>query len=400
MTETVQGPSGTRATVARTYDDVESLRAVWEVLPGGVVTSDIDAFVTTLRASEHAPTPYVLLLQDDAGAQALAICRFEEIVLGAKVGYRSVYSPKVRSITVVYGGVLGTPSAETAAALLERLREPLANGEADVVRFRNLRVGSPLHRIATTAPPFLSRQHVATRTAHWQLELPASHDDFLKSLSKSTREGVKRYSRKLDRDFGDRLTLELTDDADGLERFFADARTVAETTYQHGLGAAVTDDVAHRQLIELAARRGWFRAWMLSIDGKPAAFWHGMAYRNVFSIGVPGYDPEYGHLRVGTYVLMKAIEDLCNDDTVQTVDFGFGDAEYKRRFGTESWEEEDVLVYAPSFRGARVNLTRAAVVKTVGVAQGAVERLPALQGLKRSWRSRLSSSNAGGKASE
>ena len=28
------------------------------------------------------------------------------------------------------------------------------------------------------------------------------------------------------------------------------------------------------------------------------------------------------------------------------LDFGFGDAEYKRRFGDRSWYEEDVLIYA------------------------------------------------------
>ena len=49
-------------------------------------------------------------------------------------------------------------------------------------------------------------------------------------------------------------------------------------------------------------------------------------------------------------MLAKLIEDLCADES-HTLDYGFGDADYKRRFGDASWLEEDVLVYAPRRRG-------------------------------------------------
>jgi CelD/BcsL family acetyltransferase involved in cellulose biosynthesis len=384
-------PTQTRVTVARTLEEVEALRDVWEALPGGVVTTDIDSFVTMLRASEQASTPHVVVVEREGIVQALAIGRLEEVELSAQVGYKSVYSPRVRAITISYGGLLGEVSTPIAALLHKRLREALAGGEADVVRFRNLRVGSPMHALATTAPPFTSRQHVSTRTTHWTRELPPSYDDFLASLSSRTREGVRRYSRKLEREYGERLTLRRFRGPELLEQFLADARAVAEKTYQHSLGAAITEGAALQNLIELAAARDWFRGWVLSIDSKPAAFWHGIAWRNVFSIGVPGYEPDYAHLRVGTYVLMKAVEDLCGDEAVDTLDFGFGDAEYKRRFGTDRWEEEDVLVYAPTFRGLRVNLTRTVVLKSAAAARRAGERTPALQNLKRRWRSRLAS---------
>lgn len=384
-------PTQRRVTVARTFDQVEELRDLWRTLRGGVVTSDIDSFVTMLRASDHASTPYVALVERAGKAPTLAAGRLEELELSTKVGYKAVYSPRVRAITIAYGGLLGETSAETAGVLLERLRESLSNGEADVVRFRSLRVGSPMHLVATKAPPLTSRQHVGVRTGHWARELPPTYADFLGSLSSRTREGVRRYSRKLEREYGERLSLQRFRGEDQLAQFFADAHSVAERTYQHGLGAAITEAPALRSLIELAAARDWFRAWVLSIDGTPAAFWHGIAWRKVFSIGVPGFDPAYAQQRIGTYVLMKAIEDLCADEAVETLDFGFGDAEYKRRFGTERWEEEDVLVYARTFRGLRVNLTRTVVLKTAGAARRIAARTSALQELKRRWRSRLSS---------
>jgi CelD/BcsL family acetyltransferase involved in cellulose biosynthesis len=374
-----------RIAVARSSTEIEALRPSWEALPGGAVTTDPEVFLSMLGPDGRAARPYVVQLEEN-GTRALAVGRLERMPLSAKIGYRTVYAPRVDVLTIVYRGLLGDASEEASARVLGRLRQALADGEADVLRLRSLRIGSPLHRLATSAPSYLSRQHVSKRTAHWQLALPGSFDEFLRSLSSRTREGVRRYSRKLERDYGDRLSLQRLAGEAELERFFVDARRVAEKTYQHGLGVAVGDDPAHRRLIEAAAGRGWFRAWVLSIDGEPAAFWHGFAYRGEFAIGIPGYDPAYAQQRVGTYVLMRAIEELCADEDVHTVDFGFGEAEYKRRFGTERWEEEDVLVYATTFRGVRVNLTRTAVLRSAAAARTLAERAP---GLRRRWRARL-----------
>ena len=45
------------------------------------------------------------------------------------------------------------------------------------------------------------------RAQHWRLELPDTFDDFLASRSKSTRESVKRYGKRLEKTFGDHLSL-------------------------------------------------------------------------------------------------------------------------------------------------------------------------------------------------
>jgi CelD/BcsL family acetyltransferase involved in cellulose biosynthesis len=399
VTETIsQASSDLSVRVARSVAEIEALRPAWEALPGDIVSGDVDFFLTMIRASPRAPTPYVLALERGGAIAAISAGRLEDVELAASVGYRKIYAPRVRAITISYGGVLGDSSPETARLIVDRLQDPLQAGEADVVRFRSVRVGSPLHRAAAEAPRFARRQHVSTRTAHWRLDLPSTYDAFLGSLSSSTREGVRRYSRKLERELGERSSLVRYRREDELDSFFTDAGTVAAKTYQHGLGVAVTDDPTLRQLIKLAARRGWFRSWVLSIAGEPAAFWHGIAYRGTFTIGVPGYDPAYARLRTGTYVLMKAVEELCADDEVDKVDFGFGDAEYKRRFGTDRWDEEDVLVYAPTFRGVRVNMTRTAVLGAAGAARR-VAGSDRIANVKKRWRGRLSASSRHGAGS-
>jgi CelD/BcsL family acetyltransferase involved in cellulose biosynthesis len=380
----------TRVTAARSLDELDALRAPWEALQGRHFPTDPDAFRTILRHQPQAVRPHVLLLERGGAPVALLLARLEDLRLSTKVGYREVYAPRLRSLTVVNDGLLGDDSEETCRTLLDELRSSLAAGEADVLRLRNLHVGSPFHRVATTEPPRLSRGLRARPSVHWVLDLPPTYDAFLKGLSSSTREGVRRYGRKLTREYGDRLELRVFRDPFELDELFDHVSRVAKTTYQGGLGVAFSGDELQRGLTLLAMERGWFRAWVLFLDGAPCAFWHGEAYRGVFRIGVPGYDPAFGHLRVGTFVLMRLIEDLCGDDGVDTLDYGFGGAEYKRRFGTRSWQEEDVLVYATTAKGIRVNAARTGILSTAGLARSALARGGALDAIKRGWRQRLS----------
>jgi len=129
---------------------------------------------------------------------------------------------------------------------------------------------------------------------------------------------------------------------------------------------------------------------VLYLDREPIAFWQGHAYRGVFSTGVPGFDPAYASLRVGNYVLFKLIADLCDDPEMHTLDYGFGDAEYKRRFGTRSRDEQDLHLWAPTAKGLRVNAVRSAVGAAVAGGTRLLERSDRLGRLKRGWRDRLS----------
>jgi CelD/BcsL family acetyltransferase involved in cellulose biosynthesis len=127
---------------------------------------------------------------------------------------------------------------------------------------------------------------------------------------------------------------------------------------------------------------------VLELDGRPCSFQFGELYRGRFRLGRPGYDPALAHLRVGTYVLLKAFEDLCADETARIVDFGIGEADYKERFGTISWREGTVLIYAPTFRGARINLTRTALATSIRATKRIAGRGKFARSLKRRFRRR------------
>ncbi len=375
--------------VARSREEVLELRPAWELLQSPFVTSDLDFVLTYVRHAPTAVRPHAVVVGDEQGPFALACGRVEDLSLPAKLGTRTVVSPTVRALTVTYGGLMGRVDETSAPGLMDAVRDSLEPGEVDVIRFRMLRVGSPVQRAATGAAPFLRREHFSAQMAHWRAEVTDSLDGYLARRSRRRRETVRRYSRRLEQTYGDAVRVEIFRRSDQIDRLFADSALVHRETYQHVLGVGFSEERVQRALTELAMDRGWFRGYVLYLNDAPAAFWHGYAYAGVFGIGATGFAPAHADARPGTYLLMRAVEDLAADDSVNTLDFGFGDAEYKRHFGDERWLEEDVLLVEPRLRPLALNLTRTTTLGANRLARGAVERVGGLATLRRRRRARL-----------
>ena len=108
--------------------------------------------------------------------------------------------------------------------------------------------------------------------------------------------------------------------------------------------------------------RGWYRAYVLSIKGEPAAYWTGFAYGRAFGWrGVTGYDERYRKLGIGTYTFARMLDDLCRDPGIDAFDFGFGDARYKRAFADHGRDEQTVRVFGTALRSIGFNLADSAV---------------------------------------
>jgi len=389
--DSVGSPNG--ALALRTVEEVEAAKAQLEAMPWRRLDPVPDYALAVVRSRPEVVGPYVEILPSPGGERIVFVGRLEDVPLAVTVGYRTLYRPVARAITLVHGGVRGADSPAAAATLFERLREALANGEADVVSFPAIPVGSALHAAATAVPRLL-RNHHARRSTHWALRLPDSYDEFLRSRSKKTRENVRVYRNRLLRDHGDELSLRVYREPDELEEFLAAAEQVAVKTYQRGLGVALADTIEERALTGLAFERGWFRGWVLSAGDRPIAFWSGAGFNGTFFVGTPGYDPAFTEYSLGTYLLMRVIEDLIADPTVDVLDYGQGESEYKRRFGSESWEEEDVLVFARRARAIRINVLRTSIGGAAELGRRVAARTGLGPRLKRRWRRRLARSSA------
>ncbi|HXV34310.1 MAG TPA: GNAT family N-acetyltransferase [Gaiellaceae bacterium] len=377
--------------LARSVEEVESLRPAWAALQGPNFTSDIDVFLTVTQTVPGVLRPHVLVVEYAGEPVSLVAARLEDARLPARVGYAG-FSPRLRMLTVAYGGFLGAGLPDPGV-VLDSLGHTLGE-PVDLTRMRMLAVGSPLHAAACDRAGVLRRRRFSPPQRHWHGTIPDSFDAFLAAQSKERRRHVRRYQRRLEEAFpGDVEVRTFTTRAE-LDLLFADTERVQRRTYQRALGVGFSDDELTRRLTELAMDRGWFRGAVLYLRGEPAAFWHGNAYQGTFSTTVTGYDPALAERRPGTYLLMKLVEGLCADPSVRMLDFGFGDADYKRSFGETSTLEEDVVVFEQRPRPLAVNLAESALLGAGALGHKALGRSGYATALRRAWRRRLDPSRS------
>ena len=86
---------------------------------------------------------------------------------------------------------------------------------------------------------------------------------------------------------------------------------------------------------------------------------------------------------------MRRIFELLLEEGVRTVDFGFGDSEYKRFHGTHHRDERTLELYGKGSRVNRAWLSATGADRLHGLARGLASRGGALESLRKRWRGRL-----------
>ncbi len=169
----------------------------------------------------------------------------------------------VRCLTLSYGGLLGDPSDDSVSKLVSSVVSSLKKGDADLACFEYLDDDSTMFRIVRQVGGALQRDQFPTcGLDRWTVRLPGSFAEFIGRLSRNTRHNLKRYSKRFQDAFGNRITIREFRDPINIETVLADCEVVARNTYHRGLGVGFVNDDETRRLMTLAACRGWLRAYV------------------------------------------------------------------------------------------------------------------------------------------
>lgn len=374
-----------RVRCARTLEEVEQLRPAWTRLQRHP-NADIDFYLTIIRSRPEIESPLVIVVERDGEPSLIVVGRLERRPFTLPFGYTEIHGPRARVLLVLYGGIMGGEHPEDRELALNKMQALLHEGEVDLVFFNHLEVGSSMYALATSAPPLLCRARGHAGNPHHRLDLDRSYEEYQATLSKSTRKTLRRYGHRLEEEWGGRMTVQCLREPGQLDTILADAEAVARKTYQRGLGVGFVANEEMRRRLQLELRRGWLRAYFLYFDGRPVAYSFISCYRGVAYANETGYAPEHGDLRIGHYLNERVIEDLCADPAIHAMDYGFGDAEYKRAICNEMWEERPVYLFAPTARGVSMRLLHAVLGGMDGFARRMVGHGRPLQFLKRGWR--------------
>jgi len=323
----------------------------------------------------------------------MVIGRVEKHPVKLKLGYKTLFKPKLRCLTVVYGGVLGQPTNEACAVLIRKLMNTLSRGEVDVVQFNHLRVDSPIYQFARKTPGILSRGHFPKIELHWSMSVPENVDLFYQARSRKHRKHLKQYIRKLEETFPGQVKMVTYTNQGELDEAIKAASHISSNTYQRGLGCGFSGNFWTRTLLKTAAKLGWFRGYILFVDDEPCAYRFALHYGKTYFATGTGFDPKWKDFRVGTILFLKVLENLCSDGTVDYYDFGLGDAEYKQHYGDTQWQEASVYIFAPRLYPILINILQSSLMGLSLVLECILNKIGLTGWLKRRWRNLLQKRN-------
>ena len=134
-----------------------------------------------------------------------------------------------------------------------------------------------------------------------------------------------------------------------VDQFYEDAETVAQKSQLRAINVGFKSTKCELTKKKWLAKKGYFRSYILYINNMPVSFMEGINYDRHYFGENTGYNIEYEELRLGTYLKLKLIQDICETKCADFVDFGFGADMWKKRFSSMEFEEIRIKIYLPKF---------------------------------------------------
>lgn len=384
----ISAPSPLEVRVLRSVPEVEAIRGTWTKLLRHP-NADIDLFLSEISSRPQIVRPHVILLNRDGIPDAILVGRLEIGRMDLRVGYARFFRPQARTLTFIYGGLLGNLGSDSADRLVREVLKCLRQGEAEVAFFNHMKADSPLAESLRRVPGVFSRDFFPAVHVHRAMDLPDNVEQLHRSLSRKVRKN-QRWN-KLTREYKEGIEIRCFQNPEQIEEMAKTIEEVAKTTYHRALGVGFSDSSAMRIRLRLKAEKGWLRAYVLYANGSPKAFWIGTLCQDVFHSDYMGYVPEFAQYSAGTYLVMKVIEGFCANAAngkVSALDFGLGDSEWKEHLANRCWPDGPVYIFAPSVRGLGLNAVRTPVLLVDRLARNVLERTKLIARVKKFWRNR------------
>lgn len=167
----------------------------------------------------------------------------------------------------------------------------------------------------------------------FSISLPATYDEYIKSLGKKTRSDLRYHERLTDRSF-DNVRYHIygiSDFQSGLKELY---HLHTLRWQDKGQSGVLSESVVRDFYIDVAgylAKRGWLRLESLFLDDKIAAIDLNFAYRGKVYGYIRGFDLEYSKYSPGSLLMVKSIESAI-EQGMKEFDFMKGNESYKKHW--------------------------------------------------------------------
>lgn len=184
------------------------------------------------------------------------------------------------------------------------------------------------------------------------LPLPPTWEEYLKQLGKNMREQIKRYPKRLEKEFRVEYSLAQNEDEvrvalDDLFRLHG-ARWRARG--QTGVLATPRRQKFHREVCASFLRRNRLRLWTLRCNDAAVCVLLNYCYNHKYYFFIGGFAPEYSRWSVGTCLFSRVFQHAIDEGATE-FDFLKGEEEYKYRFGAKNRDYRTISFFQSTPRG-------------------------------------------------
>ncbi len=184
------------------------------------------------------------------------------------------------------------------------------------------------------------------------LLLPESYDDYVRSLGKNMREQIKRYPKRLEKEF--QVEYELADSEDAVQSALTDLFKLHGARWrqrgQTGVLATARRQKFHRAVCDAFFKNDYLRLWTLRCNGAPACVLLNYVYNSKYYFFIGGFDPDLMRWSVGTCLFAKVFKHAIEEGATE-FDFLRGEEEYKYRYGAVNRDYKTISWFAHNARG-------------------------------------------------
>jgi hypothetical protein len=378
-------PEGYRIKELVGRDTMESVRPLWEQWQTHPYV-DFDFFSTIVNNRQDVVNPVALVLFNNDIPVAMAVGRIEKVPLPIRLGYLKVSRRALLQLTIVYDGLMGKWDDPGATVFVRYLRQMMRRDHIDAVHLAAMRSSNPVYKTAYRQVPFFLLDTPQKNNLHWWADLPETFEVYQKKINSKHRTQLRSKERKFAEHCGGTIQVKIFHTPQEVSLFCTIAEKIAQATYLRGLGEGFYDNPEMRKRLDLEARKGWMQGFVLYANENPCAFWLGIRYNHVFYLEYTGFDSDLKDYAPGQILFIKMIESLCTAGGIRSIDFGFGDATYKQRYGDRNWEESDLYLFNNTPSMFLTNLARKSATLARFSIEKILKRFDLFARIKKRWR--------------
>ena len=218
--------------------------------------------------------------------------------------------------------------------------------------------------------------HVVSGPRPWHLiNLAPSYDLYLKSMSSKARANLRREVKRFEEAASCGIKMCRVTARDQVAWFLECAARIADHSWQRRiLGRSIHCDASTLNSLQNLADLGLLRSYLLQLGEAPCSFVIGYQHQSVYHYVEIAFDEGYSEYSPGKVHLSLILEDLHQHAPPKTLNFGVGDASYKRRFGNCEKRDVSCLLMRPRIGNFLVTKSHSIFTATVAATKRIIGR--------------------------